>query len=214
MEELLPLRPLGRAAVLPLRQLGVGRRLARAGRRQLGPRPRGGRLRRLGRRARDGRHHRPGRRDRHRAAHRQVRRTASRRRCPATTSRWSSLGTFILAFGWFGFNPGSTLAGTDLRISFVVVNTMLASVTGALAAMLTLMMQGPEARPDDDVQRHAGRPGGDHGAVRVRRSVGGRGDRRHRRRARRLQRLLLRERAASTIRSAPSRSTASTACGA
>src|SRR5919108_5090346 len=44
------------------------------------------------------------------------------------------LGTFILAFGWFGFNPGSTLAGTDLRISFVVVNTMLAGVTGALGA--------------------------------------------------------------------------------
>jgi Amt family ammonium transporter len=49
------------------------------------------------------------------------------------------LGTFILAFGWFGFNPGSTLAGTDLRISFVVVNTMLASVTGALGAMVWMM---------------------------------------------------------------------------
>jgi Amt family ammonium transporter len=46
------------------------------------------------------------------------------------------LGTFILAFGWFGFNPGSTLAGTDLRIAVVAVNTMLASATGALAATM------------------------------------------------------------------------------
>src|SRR5882672_611608 len=42
------------------------------------------------------------------------------------------LGTFILAFGWFGFNPGSSLAGTDLRIAVVAVNTMLASATAAL----------------------------------------------------------------------------------
>jgi Amt family ammonium transporter len=46
------------------------------------------------------------------------------------------VGAFILAFGWFGFNPGSTLAGTDLRISVVAVNTMIASATGAMASML------------------------------------------------------------------------------
>ncbi|NTW83830.1 MAG: ammonium transporter [Chlorobiaceae bacterium] len=46
------------------------------------------------------------------------------------------VGAFILAFGWFGFNPGSTLAGTDLRISVVAVNTMIASATGAFGAML------------------------------------------------------------------------------
>src|SRR6266436_129726 len=46
------------------------------------------------------------------------------------------LGTFILAFGWFGFNPGSSLAGTDLRIAVVAVNTMLASATGAVGATL------------------------------------------------------------------------------
>ena len=40
------------------------------------------------------------------------------------------IGTFILAFGWFGFNAGSTLAGTDLRISVVATNTMLASAWG------------------------------------------------------------------------------------
>ena len=46
------------------------------------------------------------------------------------------LGTFILAFGWFGFNPGSTLAGGDLRISVIAVNTMLAGAAGAFAAMM------------------------------------------------------------------------------
>ena len=46
------------------------------------------------------------------------------------------VGTFILAFGWFGFNPGSTLAGGDLRIGVVAVNTMLAGTGGALTAML------------------------------------------------------------------------------
>jgi Amt family ammonium transporter len=46
------------------------------------------------------------------------------------------LGTFILAFGWFGFNPGSTLAGTDLRIAVVAVNTMLASATAAFSTTL------------------------------------------------------------------------------
>ncbi|MDD5687433.1 MAG: ammonium transporter [Elusimicrobia bacterium] len=46
------------------------------------------------------------------------------------------VGTFILAFGWFGFNAGSTLAGTDLRIGVIAVNTMLASATGAVASTL------------------------------------------------------------------------------
>jgi ammonium transporter, Amt family len=50
------------------------------------------------------------------------------------------IGTFILAFGWFGFNPGSTLAGTDLRIAVVAVNTMLASATGAFAATLWMWL--------------------------------------------------------------------------
>jgi Amt family ammonium transporter len=49
------------------------------------------------------------------------------------------LGTFILAFGWFGFNPGSSLAGTDLRIAVVAVNTMLASAAGAFVAMVVMM---------------------------------------------------------------------------
>jgi len=51
------------------------------------------------------------------------------------------LGTFILAFGWFGFNPGSTLAGGDLRIAVVATNTMLAGTGGAIAAMVYMMVR-------------------------------------------------------------------------
>lgn len=41
------------------------------------------------------------------------------------------MGTFFLFFGWFGFNPGSTLAATDLRISVIAVTTFLAGAAGA-----------------------------------------------------------------------------------
>jgi Amt family ammonium transporter len=48
------------------------------------------------------------------------------------------LGCFILAFGWFGFNPGSTLGASgngNLRIGMVAVATMLASASAAIVAM-------------------------------------------------------------------------------
>jgi Amt family ammonium transporter len=60
---------------------------------------------------------------------------------PAHNIPMALLGTFILAFGWFGFNPGSTLAGSDLRISVIAVNTMLASASGAFFAMTYVWMK-------------------------------------------------------------------------
>ncbi len=58
-------------------------------------------------------------------------------------------GTIILAFGWFGFNPGSTLGasgGGNLRIGIIAVNTMLAGSAGALVAMCITWYMGK--RPD------------------------------------------------------------------
>jgi Amt family ammonium transporter len=43
------------------------------------------------------------------------------------------IGTFILAFGWFGFNAGSTLSGIDTHLAVIAVNTMLASAAGAVS---------------------------------------------------------------------------------
>ncbi len=42
------------------------------------------------------------------------------------------IGTLILIFGWFGFNAGSTLAVTDLRVSVIAVNTLLSAAAGAV----------------------------------------------------------------------------------
>jgi ammonium transporter, Amt family len=46
------------------------------------------------------------------------------------------IGTFILAFGWFGFNAGSSLAAGDGRIGIVAVNTMIAGMAATLSGVL------------------------------------------------------------------------------
>ncbi len=49
----------------------------------------------------------------------------------------ASLGVFLLWFGWYGFNCGSTLSGTDTSIAIVAVNTTLAASLAAIFAMFT-----------------------------------------------------------------------------
>jgi len=49
----------------------------------------------------------------------------------------AALGVFILWFGWFGFNAGSTLAGMDGAIGHIATTTTLAASAGAVAAMIT-----------------------------------------------------------------------------
>jgi Amt family ammonium transporter len=51
----------------------------------------------------------------------------------------AQVGTFILLFGWFGFNAASTLAATDVRFAMVATNTAIAAAFGAVAAMFYVM---------------------------------------------------------------------------
>ena len=65
---------------------------------------------------------------------------------PAHNLSFVVIGTFILLFGWMGFNPGSTLGATDLRISVVAINTNLAAIFGSATAML--FWWGKFGKPD------------------------------------------------------------------
>jgi ammonium transporter, Amt family len=58
------------------------------------------------------------------------------------------LGTFILLFGWFGFNAASTFAATDPRLVVVAVNTAIAAAFGAIAAMVWAMRKKKGGKPD------------------------------------------------------------------
>jgi Amt family ammonium transporter len=58
----------------------------------------------------------------------------------------ASLGVFILWFGWFGFNAGSTVSGENLAIGFIAVNTNLAAAAGAISAMFLIWFKS--GKPD------------------------------------------------------------------
>lgn len=51
------------------------------------------------------------------------------------------LGTFILAFGWFGFNAGSSLAGSDGRIGIVAANTMIAGMSATVSGVIYMWLK-------------------------------------------------------------------------
>lgn len=60
---------------------------------------------------------------------------------PGHSITLAALGVFILWFGWFGFNPGSTFNAHHLRISVIAVNTLLAASAGGLAALIFVLMK-------------------------------------------------------------------------
>ncbi|MBN8251365.1 ammonium transporter [Priestia flexa] len=47
----------------------------------------------------------------------------------------ASVGAFLLWFGWFGFNAGSTLSATDVRIGHIALVTMLSAASGGAATL-------------------------------------------------------------------------------
>lgn len=57
----------------------------------------------------------------------------------------AALGVFILWFGWFGFNAGSTTAGTT-DIALIAMNTFLAAGAGGTFAMITTWIK--DGKPD------------------------------------------------------------------
>lgn len=58
---------------------------------------------------------------------------------PGHSLTLAALGTFILWFGWFGFNPGSTFSAHHLRIAVIAVNTTLAASAASLMALIIIL---------------------------------------------------------------------------
>ena len=65
---------------------------------------------------------------------------------PGHNLTFAFLGTLLLAFGWIGFNGGSTLDGSDAYINLVIVNTFLAAAAGAITIMITTWLK--TGKPD------------------------------------------------------------------
>jgi ammonium transporter, Amt family len=59
----------------------------------------------------------------------------------------ASAGAFILWFGWFGFNAGSTLDASNVSLSSIAINTMLAGASGGTAALFLTMKKFGKADP-------------------------------------------------------------------
>lgn len=66
---------------------------------------------------------------------------------PPSNLPLASVGAFILWFGWFGFNSGSTLSATNTSIGHIAVTTMLSAAAGCATCILFTMFRYRKADP-------------------------------------------------------------------
>lgn len=66
---------------------------------------------------------------------------------PPSNLPLASVGAFILWFGWFGFNAGSTLSATNGSIGHIAITTMLSAASGGAACILFTMFRYKKADP-------------------------------------------------------------------
>lgn len=66
---------------------------------------------------------------------------------PPSNLPLASVGAFVLWFGWFGFNSGSTLSATNAGIGHIAVTTMMAAASGCAACILFTMLRYRKADP-------------------------------------------------------------------
>lgn len=76
---------------------------------------------------------------------------------PGHSMTSATIGVFVLWFGWFGFNPGSTMAADWASIAHIAVTTNTAAATASLSALVTMwVMQG---KPDLSMTLNGGLAG-------------------------------------------------------
>ncbi|MGG1637364.1 ammonium transporter [Paenibacillus sp. NRS-1760] len=66
---------------------------------------------------------------------------------PPSNLPLASVGAFILWFGWFGFNAGSTLSATNGSIGHIAITTMLSAAAGGATCILFTMFRYKKADP-------------------------------------------------------------------
>ena len=76
---------------------------------------------------------------------------------PGHNITMGALGVFILWFGWFGFNGGSTISGSDAGLGMIIFNTNLGASAGAIMAMVITWLK--YKKPDVSMTLNGGLAG-------------------------------------------------------